>query len=224
MIDIIEGLDIHYRNVVTGLLLTDAAHLDEDIQNLLDEIAAEQTIVDDYLYVIESDFRRTDAMTLSVVVPIAEDKPVTLPQGFRFQSYYQLLDLIGLRLVDADSSQLEEQVMRLMAHFADRDLEPTTPLIMRPHQLHDHHYSELYVGQAERQVSVRKKVPKKHEKRETTAEERAFTHNHYYRATGFAAVGAWIKNSFNYAGSSSRSEYWWPLLFTLLYKTWKNVH
>ncbi|MCI1987144.1 MAG: hypothetical protein LKJ69_06725 [Lactobacillus sp.] len=154
MNNIAEGLDIHYRNVITGILNTDGKHLGEDIQHLLDEIAEYQTIVDDYMYVIESDFRQTESMALSMVVPIAEDKPIKLPQGYRFQSYYQLLDLVGSRVVDADTVQLQNQIVTLLEYLAEQDHDPATPLIMRLHQLNDHRYTEVYVGIAVRRIGA----------------------------------------------------------------------
>lgn len=47
----------------------------------------------------------------------------------------------------------------------------------------------------------------------SNAQEQAAAHNRYYRATGFSSIKAFFGNYVNFTGRSSRSEYWWTILF-----------
>ncbi|KRN23324.1 DUF805 domain-containing protein [Lacticaseibacillus camelliae] len=47
----------------------------------------------------------------------------------------------------------------------------------------------------------------------SSAQEQAAANNKYYRATGFSTIKAFFGNYFNFTGRSSRSEYWWVILF-----------
>ncbi|MCI1986590.1 MAG: DUF805 domain-containing protein [Lactobacillus sp.] len=50
----------------------------------------------------------------------------------------------------------------------------------------------------------------------STPEEQSLTNNQYYRATGGTALKAWIMNTLNFTGRSSRAEFWWMALFFMV--------
>lgn len=47
----------------------------------------------------------------------------------------------------------------------------------------------------------------------SNAQEQAAAQNRYYRATGLTTIKAFFGNYVNFKGRSSRSEYWWIILF-----------
>lgn len=50
----------------------------------------------------------------------------------------------------------------------------------------------------------------------SNAAQQEATHNRYYRASGWSTIKAFFGNYVNFTGRSSRSEYWWVILFQVL--------
>ena len=146
MIPIGKEQALHYRNVVSRYYQSDLAGLVDCFNEAMATVSAKYTPAGGFFYAIISDMRKTDHMLAQVFIPIVEDGAPDLPEEYRFQSYFQMLDLIAARALGKTKADFQAPLGALINYCADESLTPVTPPFFRTVVLDGKPYTDIYFG------------------------------------------------------------------------------
>jgi len=119
---------IHFENVVSRYYqvdLKDFAKVFEDFITTVVQIG--YTPTSNFFYAINSDLEDPIDMLLQVFIPVEEEKSYELPEEYRYQSYYEIINMLGVRVEGDNEDKFSEGMRMLVEQIVDMDGELASP-------------------------------------------------------------------------------------------------
>ena len=101
---------IHFENVISRYYQVDLKDFADFVTTV---VIAGYTPNSNFVYGINSDLEDPIDMILQVFIPVVEDKSYELPKEYRYQSYYEVINMLGIR-VEGDSEDKFSEGIRLL--------------------------------------------------------------------------------------------------------------
>jgi hypothetical protein len=128
---IIEQRDIQHRNVVSKLVIMDSL---EDFDAAWKDFL--KAVFDNYggtaqLPFYSFKYSSEDKVGVEMYAPVVAYRP-GIDSSFRYQSYFELGPLLGIRLMGGAENRAAEALESIRAHLIDNALVQTSPVFCLP--------------------------------------------------------------------------------------------
>ena len=141
---------IHLENVISRYYqvdLTDFSQVFEDF--LVTVVKSGYTPKSNFFYAINSDLEDPIDMIVQVFVPVEEDKSYDLPSEYRYQSYYEVINLLGVRVEGENEALFAEGIRMLVDQIVDMDAELASPPFYFVNQIEGKTFTDILIKIAE---------------------------------------------------------------------------
>lgn len=143
---------IHVDNVISRYYEVDL----KDFSKVFEEFVV--TVVErgytpksNFFYSINSDLRETTDMILQVFISVEEDNVYELPEEYRYQSYYEVKNMIGVRVEGEAELKFAEGIGTLIEEIVAMDAELSSPPFYFVTQIGDKTYTDILIGIQEKE-------------------------------------------------------------------------
>lgn len=124
-----ENQKLQYKNVISTFYEVRLENLSQVFEEFLVSVfQAGYTADGPFFYCINSFPSLTGELLIQTFIPVAEAHEFDLPKDFIYQSYFQVLDLIGIRVKGEQEKLIHEAKGELLSYIARRRLPIRTPM------------------------------------------------------------------------------------------------
>ncbi|MBX8935573.1 DUF5085 family protein [Enterococcus gilvus] len=138
---------LQFENVISRYYVTNAEEtgkcFEDALQTVLD---AGYSLSDNFFYSTNSDIRDEDELLIQVFLPVNEQNKNNLPEEYRFQSYFQVNNMLATRVKGDSSKAFAEALEYLLVYIVDAKANVASPIFYRPQVVNDHVYTDLMIG------------------------------------------------------------------------------
>ncbi|EOH97191.1 DUF5085 domain-containing protein [Enterococcus plantarum] len=137
---------IHFENVVSRYYqvdLKDFAKVFEDFITTV--VQSGYTPTSNFFYAINSDLEDPIDMLLQVFIPVEEEKSYELPEEYRYQSYYEIINMLGVRVEGDSEDQFSEGIRMLVEQIVDMDAELASPPFYFVNQIDGKTFTDILI-------------------------------------------------------------------------------
>lgn len=141
---------IHFENVISRYYqvdLNDFAKAFEDFVTTV--VQSGYTPTSNFFYAINSDLEDPIDMILQVFIPVEEEKSYELPEEYRYQSYYEIINMLGVRVEGDSEDQFSEGIRMLVEQIVDRDTELASPPFYFVNQIDGKTFTDILIKTAD---------------------------------------------------------------------------
>lgn len=137
---------IHLENVISRYYqvdLNDFSTIFEEF--VLSVVNSGYTPKSNFFYTINSDLEETKDMILQVFIPVEEDKSFDLPPEFHYQSYYEVINMLGIRVEGAQEDKFTKGINNLVEQIVEMDVELASPPFYFVNKFEDKIYTDILI-------------------------------------------------------------------------------
>lgn len=137
---------IHFENVISRYYqvdLKDFAKVFEDFVTTV--VQGGYTPTSNFFYAINSDLEDPIDMLLQVFIPVEEEKSYELTEEYRYQSYYEIINMLGVRVEGDSEDQFSEGIRVLVEQIVDMDAELASPPFYFVNQIDDKIFTDILI-------------------------------------------------------------------------------
>lgn len=137
---------IHFENVISRYYqvdLNDFASAFEDF--VLTIVKSGYTPKSNFFYSINSDLEDPIDMILQVFIPVEEDKSYDLPSEYRFQSYFEVINMLGVRIEGSSEDVFSEGIRLLVDKIVDINAELASPPFYFVNQIENQTFTDIMI-------------------------------------------------------------------------------
>lgn len=138
---------LQFENVISRYYLTTSSETGESFEDVLKTIFdAGYSLSDNFFYSMNSDIRDGEELLIQVFMPVNEEWQDNLSEEYRYQTYFQVNNLIATRAKGEMQSEISEALQELIMFVAEAEVEVTTPIFYRPQVIGENVYTDLMIG------------------------------------------------------------------------------
>lgn len=144
--DIGYNQSIHLNNVVSRyyeVALKDFPIIFEDFLNTVTSSGYAPT--SNFFYAINSDILETDNMIVQVLIAVEEEKGNNLPEDYRYQTYYEVINMLGIRVEGTKELDFSEAVGVLVEKIVDMNADLASPPFYFVSQIENKTYTDILI-------------------------------------------------------------------------------
>ncbi|NAA54082.1 DUF5085 family protein [Enterococcus faecalis] len=143
---------IHVTNVVSRYYEVDLKNFAKVFEEfVVTVVQSGYTPKSNFFYSINSDIRETTDMILQVFISVEEDKVYELPEEYRYQSYYEVKNMLGVRVAGENELDFAEGIGALIEEIVAIDAELSSPPFYFVTQIGDKTYTDILIGIKEKE-------------------------------------------------------------------------
>ncbi|MGM0214469.1 DUF5085 family protein [Enterococcus sp. AZ109] len=143
---------LQFENVISRYYLMNANETGESFEDALQTIFdAGYSLSENFFYSMNSDIRDEDELLIQVFMPVNEEWQNNLSEEYRYQTYFQVNDMIATRAKGDKQSEISEALQELVVYIVDTDFEVTSPIFYRPQVIGETVYTDLMIGVREKE-------------------------------------------------------------------------
>ncbi|MPQ22102.1 DUF5085 domain-containing protein [Carnobacterium divergens] len=137
---------IHFENVVSRYYQVDLKDFAKAFEDFVTTVVKSgYTPTSNFFYAINSDLEDPVDMLLQVFIPVEEDKSYELPENYRYQSYYEVINMVGVRVEGDSESQFSEGIRVLVEQIVEMDAELASPPFYFVNQIGDKTFTDILI-------------------------------------------------------------------------------
>lgn len=141
---------IHFENVISRYYQVDLKDFAKAFEDFVTTVVQSgYTPTSNFFYAINSDLEDPIDMILQVFIPVEEEKSYELPEEYRYQSYYEIINMLGVRVEGDNESQFSEGMGMLVEQIVDRDTELASPPFYFVNQIAGKTYTDILIKTAD---------------------------------------------------------------------------
>lgn len=139
--------ELHFENVISRYYVVSSNEMAEAFQDFLTTvIELGYTPTSGFFYSINSDIRQDTEIVLQTFLPVEELNKNDLPEEYRYQSYFQVNQMLATRIVGEDEHDFSVGLEELISKIIEADLTICTPSFYLVSQIEDKVYTDVMIG------------------------------------------------------------------------------
>lgn len=137
---------LHYQNVISRYYVTTSEEMGRCLEDALETIfEADYSLSDSFFYSMNSDIREEELL-IQVFLPVNEECQENLPAEYRFQSYFQVNNMLATRAKGDKLSEFSKALEELITIVVQEDLTIVSPNFYCPQVIDNKVYTDLMIG------------------------------------------------------------------------------
>lgn len=137
---------IHFENVVSRYYQVDLKDFAQAFENFVTTVLdSGYTPTSNFFYAINSDLEDPIDMLLQVFIPVKEEKSYELPEEYRYQSYYEVINMLGIRVEGESEIQFSEGIRMLVEQIVDMDAKLASPPLYFVNQIEGKTFTDILI-------------------------------------------------------------------------------
>ncbi|MBC9722779.1 MAG: DUF5085 family protein [Lactobacillus sp.] len=138
---------LQFENIISRYYLTSLSETGQCFENALQMISnLGYSLSDNFFYSINSDIRDEEELLIQVFLPVNEQNQGNLPEEYRFQTYFQVNNMLAKRVKGDSSSEFSKSLEELLVFVVDNQFEVTSPIFYRPQVVNDQIYTDMLIS------------------------------------------------------------------------------
>ena len=135
---------IHLENIISRYYQVNLSDFSKCFEDFVTTILnSGYTPINNFFYSINSDLEDPIDMILQVFIPVKEDKSFELPMEYRYQSYYEVINMIGIRVEGDNENKFAEGVKILVDQIVAMDAEVASPTFYFVNQIDNKTFTDI---------------------------------------------------------------------------------
>ena len=119
---------LQYSRVISRYYMMDYDQFSEAFSDFIETVTeAGYSPTDGIFYAINTDIRQKRDMVVQVFLPVEEEHIYALPDEYSYQSYFQVLNMLGTRVMGDSEQSFDRGLNELISIVVEQDLDITTP-------------------------------------------------------------------------------------------------
>jgi hypothetical protein len=137
---------IHFQNVISRYYQVDLQDFAKAFEDFVATVVAcGYTPTSNFFYAIHSDLKDPVDKILQIFIPVEEDKSYELPVEYRYQSYYEVINMLGVRVEDDSEDKFSEGISLLVEQIVDLDAELASPPFYFVNQMDGKAFTDILI-------------------------------------------------------------------------------
>lgn len=138
---------LQFENVISRYYITSSEETGQCFEDALQTIFdAGYSLAENFFYSTNSDIRDEEELLIQVFLPVNEPNQNNLPEEYRFQTYFQVNNLLATRVKGDSSKRFSEALGELLGYVVEAKLEVTSPIFYCPQVVNEVVYTDLMIG------------------------------------------------------------------------------
>lgn len=138
---------LQYTNVISRYYQMDYDEFSDAFSDFLTTVlSAGYHIKDSLFYAILTDITVKTDMVIQVFVPVEEEQIYALQEEYSYQTYFQVLDMVGSRVEGDSEKGFEAGLSKIVSFIVENDLEDRTPPFFVVRVDEEKTYTDILIG------------------------------------------------------------------------------
>lgn len=138
---------LQFENVISRYYITSSVEtvkcFEDSLQTIFD---AGYSLAENFFYSTNSDIRDEEELLIQVFLPVNEPNQNNLPEEYRFQTYFQVNNLLATRVKGDSSKGFSEAFGELFGYVVEAEIEVTSLIFYCPQVVNEVVYTDLMIG------------------------------------------------------------------------------
>lgn len=141
---------IHFENVISRYYQVDLKDFSKAFEDFVTTVVnCGYTPKSNFFYAINSDLEDPIDMILQVFISVEEDRSYELPSDYRYQSYYEVINMLGVRVEGDSEDKFSEGMQLLVEQIVDMDAELASPPFYFVNQIDGKTFTDILIKVSE---------------------------------------------------------------------------
>ncbi|EOH72836.1 MULTISPECIES: DUF5085 family protein [Enterococcus] len=138
---------LQFEHVISRYYITNSEETGQCFEDAMKTIFdAGYSLAENFFYSTNSDIRDEEELLIQVFLPVNEQNQDNLPEDYRFQTYFQVNNLLATRVKGDSSNGFSEALGDLLGYVVETELEVTSPIFYCPEVVNEVVYTDLMIG------------------------------------------------------------------------------
>lgn len=138
---------LQFEHVISRYYITNSEETGQCFEDAMKTIFdAGYSLAENFFYSTNSDIRDEEELLIQVFLPVNEQNQDNLPEDYRFQTYFQVNNLLATRVKGDSSNGFSEALGDLLGYVVENELEVTSPIFYCPEVVNEVVYTDLMIG------------------------------------------------------------------------------
>lgn len=137
---------IHFENIISRYYQVDLKDFSSTFEDfVLTVVKSGYTPKSNFFYAINSDLEDPIDMILQVFIPVEEDKSFELPSEYQFQSYFEVINMLSVRVEGSSEDVFSEGIRTLVNKIVEMDVELASPPFYFVNQIENKIFTDIMI-------------------------------------------------------------------------------